>query len=136
MKRLLVISCLCFVGMAAHAVPAVVDYVYDGDTFTGQVILSPDILVDVRVRLRNIDTPEIKGQCEAEKKMAKQARQVLRDLIPRGTIVDLQKIKDDKYLGRIDANVILPDGRDVATILIKQGLGRLYKGGKRQTWCK
>lgn len=136
MKRLLVISCLCFVGMAAHAVPAVVDYVYDGDTFTGQVILSPDILVDVRVRLRNIDTPEIKGRCEAEKKMAKQARQVLRDLIPRGTIVDLQKIKDDKYLGRIDANVILPDGRDVATILIKQGLGRLYKGGKRQTWCK
>ena len=136
MKRLLVIFCLCFVGMAAHAVPAVVDYVYDGDTFTGQVILSPDILVDVRVRLRNIDTPEIKRRCEADKKMAKQARQVLRDLIPRGTIVDLQKTKDDKYLGRIDANVILPDGRDVATILIKQGLGRLYKGGKRQTWCK
>ena len=131
---LIVLSCLWV--NSVHALSAVVDYVYDGDTFSGQVIVTLDIAVDVRVRLINVDTPEIKGQCEAEKKMAQQARQALQDMLPSGTIVELRHVKDDKYLGRIDANVILPDGRDVGAVLIKKGLGRAYKGGKRQAWCK
>ena len=52
-----------------------------------------------------------------------------------GTIIELKNIKDDKYLGRIDANVILPDGRDVGDILIKEQLARPYNGGKRHSWC-
>lgn len=136
MLRLCFVMLSCFWLVSAKALPAVVDYVYDGDTFSGQVIVTPDIAVDVRVRLINVDTPEIKGQCEAEKKMAQQARQALQDLLPSGTIVELRHVKDDKYLGRIDANVILPDGRDVGAVLIERGLGRPYKGGKRQAWCK
>ena len=121
---------------AVSAVPAVVDYVYDGDTFTADVMLPPDVSVDVRVRLINIDTPEIQGRCQYEKDLAQQAKRALQALIPRGTIVELENIKDDKYLGRIDANVILPDGRDAGAVLIKMGLGRRYKGGRRDPWCK
>ena len=68
--------------------------------------------------------------------MAQSARDLLATIIPRGTVVDLQNIKDDKYLGRINANVILPDGRDVGQIMIDSGLARPYSGGKRQPWCK
>lgn len=125
-----------FLSMSAWAVPAVVDYIFDGDTFSAQVMLEGDIAITVRVRLINIDTPEMNGKCAAEITMAQSAKDLLATLIPRGTSVDLRNIKDDKYLGRINANVILPDGRDVGNILIDSGLARPYNGGKRKSWCK
>ena len=99
--------------------PAVVDYVLDGDTFAASVNVAPDIAISVRVRLINVDTPELKGECEFEIDLAKQAKQRLAALLPLGAKIDLQNIKDDKYLGRIDANVILPDGRDLGDVLVQ-----------------
>lgn len=135
MKRLLIAFVgICLSGVAC-AVPAVVDYVIDGDTFAALVKLDDDIGITVRVRIMNIDTPEINGDCDYEIKMANLARDRLSEILPVGDTVDLQNIKDDKYLGRIDANVILSDGRDVGDILKKEGVARKYDGGKRQGWC-
>jgi endonuclease YncB( thermonuclease family) len=136
MRKLIVCFISMLMSVAANAVPARVDYIFDGDTFSAQIMLEPDIEVTVRVRLLNVDTPEIKGQCQAEKIMAKNARDYLSTLLPRGTIVELDNIKDDKYLGRINANVFLPDGREVGLMLIDAGVGRPYGGGKRAPWCE
>ena len=120
---------------SAMAVPAVVNYVLDGDTFAAGVQVADDITITVRVRLINVDTPELSGTCPREVAMAESAKDFVVDLLPAGTKVDLQNIKDDKYLGRIDANVILPDGRDLGDVLIKQKLARSYSGGRRLGWC-
>jgi endonuclease YncB( thermonuclease family) len=120
----------------AYAVPARVDYVIDGDTFSGVVKLDGGIDVSVRVRLRNVDTPEINGQCEYERNMAARAKARLAEIIPAGTTVELTNIKDDKYLGRIDANVADSRGNDVGATLIREKLGRKYNGGRRAPWCK
>ena len=122
-------------GGAVMATPVTVDYIFDGDTFAGRVQLQDDIQITVRVRLMNVDTPEIHGQCAREIDGANRARDRLAALMPVGSTVDLRDIRDDKYLGRIDAHVILPDGRDVGQILIDEGLGRPYAGGKRLGWC-
>ena len=122
--------------VAAHAVPAVVDYVIDGDTFAAAVKLDADISITVRVRIINIDTPEINGDCEYEIDAAHRAKDRLAELLAVGDVIDLQNIKDDKYLGRIDANVILSDGRDVGRVLVDGGFARPYDGGKREAWCK
>ncbi len=119
----------------AMAVSARVGHIIDGDTFSGVVKLDADVEVSVRVRLRNIDTPEINGECEYEKQKAQQARNRLGEIIPVGSMVELTNIKDDKYLGRIDANVADARGRDVGKILVKEGLGRKYNGGRRDKWC-
>lgn len=119
----------------AVAEPATVNYIFDGDTFAATVHMEDDIDIDVRVRLMNVDTPEIHGLCAKEIDMANKARDRLAELLPIGTSVELKSIKDDKYLGRIDAFVILPSGEDVGEILIKEGLGRAYNGGRRQGWC-
>ncbi|MBR3782699.1 MAG: thermonuclease family protein, partial [Alphaproteobacteria bacterium] len=95
-----------------------------------------DISITVRVRLINVDTPELSGECSSEIQLANQAKQTVKNILPSGTIVDLQNIKDDKYLGRIDASVILPDGRDLGDVLVQKGLARKYSGGKRYGWCK
>lgn len=121
---------------SAHAVPAVVDYVLDGDTFAAHVGVADDVKITVRVRLINVDTPELSGECESEIEMARRARGRLEKLLPRGATVELDNIKDDKYLGRIDANVIMSDGRDVGNVLVREKLARVYSGGKRKSWCK
>ena len=120
----------------ADAVPAVVKYIIDGDTFSAGVKLSDDTLVSVRVRLRNVDTPELHGECVDEIVAANVAKARLADLLPVDSVVELENIKDDKYLGRIDANVKDSHGRDVGKILIKEKLGRAYNGGRRAGWCK
>lgn len=127
---------VCFAWGGAFATPAIVDYVIDGDTFGARVLLPDDIQVNVRVRIANIDTPELHGQCDAEIKMANRARDRLVELIPVGVMVDLRDITDDKYLGRIDALVTLPDGRDLSQILLNEKLSRPYDGGRRGSWCE
>lgn len=133
-KRLFIVAFMLLV-RSAYAVPATVDYIFDGDTFAAYVNLEPDVRISVRVRLRNVDTPEMHGQCDYEIRRALLARDRLAELIPVGTTVELANIKDDKYLGRIDANVKTVDGHDVGDILIREGLGRPYSGGRRKSWC-
>ena len=116
--------------------PVTVDYIFDGDTFAGLAHVDDDISIAVRVRLINVDTPEIHGECDAEISAANRARDRLGELIPVGSVVELKNIKDDKYLGRIDANVILSDGHDIGDVLINEKLGRPYSGGRRTGWCK
>ena len=136
MRSLLAVICAWgFVGNA-YAMPATVDYVVDGDTLSAIAHVDAGTDVNVRVRLINIDTPELHGECEGEIKRANMARDRLKNLVPRGTVVNLENIKDDKYIGRIDANVVLPDGRDVGRVLIREKLGRPSSGGKRAGWCE
>ena len=118
------------------AVPAVVRYIVDGDTFSAGVKLEDDTIVSVRVRLRNVDTPELHGECVDEIVAANVAKNRLAELLPPDSVVELENVKDDKYLGRIDANVKDSRGRDVGRILIREGLGRAYDGGRRKSWCK
>jgi len=119
----------------AFATPARVGRVIDGDTFDATVMLDGGINVSARVRIRNVDTPEIHGKCAAERDRALRAKARLGEMLPAGSVVELTNIKDDKYLGRIDANVADARGTDVGRALIRDGFGRPYSGGKRAGWC-
>lgn len=119
-----------------YALPAIVDRVLDGDTFAARVNLADDTEVTVKVRLLDVDTPEINGLCQSEIDKAYKAKNRTAQLLPVGSAVELSDIKDDKYLGRIDARVRISDGRDLSDILVKEKLGRKYDGKKRQSWCK
>jgi len=136
MKKLFSAILFLFNTGVACATPATVDYIFDGDTFAAYVNLEDDIQIPVRVRLMNVDTPEIHGECEYEIERAMRAKERLAQLIPVGSVVELTHIKDDKYLGRIDAYVQTADGRDVGQVLISEKLGRPYSGGRRAGWCK
>ena len=82
--------------------------VYDGDTITIASKLlhfenSP--VYRFPIRLRGIDSPEIKTKCPVEKELAQKAQKALSDFI-FGKIVYLTDIGMDKY-GRVLANVYL-----------------------------
>ena len=111
---------------------ALVLSVTDGDTFRARIPVWDNIDVVTAVRIRGIDTPEIKGKCPAEKAAALEAKARLAVLLNGAIIVS--EIKPDKYSGRVDADVTV-DGKSVAAILIAEGLARPYTGGARQGWC-
>lgn len=111
---------------------ALVISITDGDTFKARIPVWDGIEVVTAVRVRGIDTPEIKGKCPAEKAAALEAKARLAVLL--NGQVQLLHVEPDKYAGRVDADVIV-DGKPVAAILIAEGLARPYTGGARQGWC-
>lgn len=114
------------------SVPADVVRVYDGDTITVDAHPWPGMTIRTGVRLRGIDTPEIKGKCASEKAAAIVARDRMAVLV--GEKVLLENVTPDKYGGRVDATVMTSSG-DAGAILISENLARPYAGGKRQGWC-
>jgi len=109
--------------------------IFDGDTFAAVVHLEGGASVRANIRFIDIDAPELSGECESEIEWAYKSKARLEELLPEGTKVTLSGIKDDKYLGRINAYVRLPDGRDVSQIMLAENMAVAYTGGKRSTWC-
>lgn len=88
----------------------------------------------ILVRLAGIDTPEIKGRCDREKHLAREARDLVRSVLRQATEIRLAEPGRDKYF-RIDARVVA-DGQDLGTLLIERGLAVPYNGEiKTAAWC-
>lgn len=107
---------------------------YDADTLDMQAFPWPGITLDVKIRARLVDAPEIRGKCQAEKDLAIKARDAVRQLLEHAHTIVLSDIdaKSDPY-GRILATVEA-DGIKLHEWLILQGLARPYGDG-RKSWC-
>jgi endonuclease YncB( thermonuclease family) len=114
--------------------PAEVLRVLDGDTFEAKVRIWPGMEVTTRVRLRNIDAPEMGARCDGERVKAVAARDALTKILGEGT-VGVARIGQDKYGGRVDADVSTSRTPDVSAALLDRGLVRRYSGGRRDGWC-
>jgi len=88
----------------------------------------------VRVRIRGIDAPEMRGRCSAERQAAISARDRLRRFIANKPVF-LTNIKGGKYFGRVLANVRVNSGVNMQEALLASGLVRPYRGKKRKSWC-
>jgi endonuclease YncB( thermonuclease family) len=114
--------------------PAEVLRVIDGDTFEARVKIWPGMEITTRVRLRGIDAPEMKSRCDDERVKAEASRDALVHLLNEGS-VGISGIGQDKYGGRVDADVSTARTPDVSAALAERGLARRYAGGKRESWC-
>ncbi|MBO6826694.1 MAG: thermonuclease family protein [Sneathiella sp.] len=117
----------------------VVTSVYDGDTVTMEVLIWKGQKVEASIRLKGIDTPEIRGKCSAEKLLAIKARDFVRELT-LGKLTILEAIpyegKADGKFGRIIGTLYTPNGENINQMLVNKGLAREYDAGKRQSWCE
>lgn len=114
--------------------PAEVMRVLDGDTFEARVRIWPGVEVTTRVRLRGIDAPEMHARCDDERTKAVAARDALTKILGEGA-VGISRIGQDKYGGRVDADVSTARTPDVSAALLERGLARRYSGGRRESWC-
>lgn len=113
--------------------PARVLSVYDGDTVKVEAAMWPGLTWTGSVRIEGVDTPEIRGKCEGEKRQAIAARNFVRERV--GRRITLVNVKKGKYAGRVVARIRLADGADLTALLIRAEHGRRYDGGRRQGWC-
>lgn len=102
-----------------------VQRVYDGDTFFVNI---PKLHIifgeDLGVRVKGVDTPELRGKSVYEKTMAKKAKQFTIDALINAKRVDLQKCSKGKYF-RIVCYVFY-DGKNLSKELISNGLAVEY----------
>lgn len=108
-------------GAAAEPVRAV-----DGDTLA---------VGTERIRIMGLDTPEAgsRARCPREAALARQATERMATLTAAG--VSIERGRLDRY-GRTLAVVRDHEGRDVAAVLIEEGLAVAYHGrGLRRDWC-
>ena len=105
--------------------------VYDGDTITIATRLSykDSPLYRFPIRLKGIDSAEIKSKNVNEKMHAKIARDALSELILHKTVI-IKNIENEKY-GRILADVYL-DEICLNEWMIEKGYAVKYDGGTKQ----
>jgi micrococcal nuclease len=117
-----------------HTTVRKLDRVYDGDTF--YCYLNGHNPIDnkpVGIRVRGIDTPEIKDKNPRNHKKAQQAKDVATEELKKARTIHLYNVNlNDKY-GRVLATVFC-DGRDLAKILLQRRLAKKYDGGKKEEW--
>jgi micrococcal nuclease len=102
---------------------ATITNVVDGDTIDAVVDLGFKIHTTQRLRLAHVNTPE-RNEPRFKEAAAFTAAQCLNKTV---TITTSKPSKFGYYL----ADVLLPDGRYLATALIDAELGMPYEGGKK-----
>ncbi len=115
-------------------VSALVVDVIDGDTVVVRARIWLGQEVETRVRLDGVDTPELRGKCQAARRLAREARAFVQAKVD-GRQVLLRDIQYGKYAGRVVARIQTPDGEDRTAALIAAGLGHAYDGARRAPWC-
>lgn len=108
---------------------------YDGDTCYVTAPTLPEPLQKMSVRILGIDTPEIRAECDEEKKLALKARELANKLFKDATKIEFANLKWDKYGGRVLVDVYL-DGRSYKDEIINSGLAKPYDGGTKESWCE
>lgn len=98
--------------------------VVDGDTFW----YGGD-----KIRIADIDTPEVRGRCPEERAMAARATDRLRSLLAENNFELEQSGRDEDRYGR-KLRIVTRDGRSIGDMLVAEGLAREWTG-RREPWC-
>ena len=105
------------------ASPSIVSII-DGDTFRygGE-----------KIRIADIDTPEIKGRCDYETELAARATQRMDALLHEGPF-ELHPVERDEDRHGRKLRIVTRGGRSLGDQLVSEGLARTWTG-RRQPWC-
>lgn len=100
--------------------------VVDGDTF---------VYAGSRIRIADIDTPEVHGRCPEERALAARATRRLRVLLAQGPF-ELHRLpngRDHDRYGR-QLRIVTRGGRSLGDVMVAEGLARTWTG-RREPWC-
>ena len=119
----------------AYGLTVEVVRIIDGDTLVVNLPCQVSVVCTAMpVRLRGLDTPELRGKCPKERQAGLKAQEVLKLLVLDARSVRLEAVGRDKYY-RLLADVVA-DGVNVGQVLVKKKLARPYTGeGPRGSWC-
>jgi micrococcal nuclease len=110
--------------------------VYDGDTI---YIASDEIKCPMpnktfrfAIRIKHIDTPEIRTKNAEEKALAKKAKHAMEELV-LNKYVTLEEVEHESKWGRILA-VVKVNGVTISDVMLEMGHAKPYEGGHKENW--
>ena len=98
--------------------------VIDGDTFH---------YAGEKIRIADIDTPEVQGRCPYETALAAEATRRLEALLAQGPFELHAVDRDEDRYGR-KLRIVMRGGESVGGVLVAEGLARRWEGARR-SWC-
>jgi len=100
--------------------------IVDGDTFHYR---------GEKIRIADIDTPEVRGACAYETRLAARATARMEALLHQGPF-ELRRAgaRDEDRYGR-KLRIVTRDGASLGDMLVEEGLAREWRG-RRQPWCR
>ena len=107
--------------------------VVDGDTVDVDIDLGFGVvLANERVRIMGIDTPESRTRDLVEKIFGLAAKDKLKSLLGKKSVLKCQKYDAKGKFGRILGDFITNDGRMVTNVLVEEGHAVAYFGGSKE----
>lgn len=83
-----------------------------------------------------VDTPELRGKCQAEKDLARMAKRRTAELLKTpGLSVEFSGERDSTRTKRPLVWLRLPQGGTVGEVLMREGLAKEWLPGKKNNWC-
>lgn len=146
MHKIIITLCAIMFSTLSHADKFTVKYrsCYDGDTcridfdknITQNYLVPAFFALNVRIRIVGIDTPEIRGKCAKEKRLAIKARDYLHYTLKKANsiIIDIDNNNKLDSLGRYLA-VVYVDGVNINNKMLTSGYARVEQKGYHN-WCK
>lgn len=115
-----------------------VEYVrnYDGDTVTVNIHKWPALVGhEIPIRVAGVDTPEIYGDCDKEKSLARITKAFVEIELTNARRISILNPERGKYF-RIVGDIVY-DGKSLTKELLERGYGVPYDGGtKENPWCE
>lgn len=138
---ILLLPCLAFCQEASNFFNVKVLKVIDGDTFKIDIkkCFWKVFCKNMSVRVRGIDTPEIRSKDKKEKQKAQQAKQFTEDFLSKGSVHLIYCTRDKYFRLLCNVKVRPPEikgkdysqDKDLAKALISAKLAKPYSGGKK-----
>ena len=108
---------------------------YDGDTITVNIKgVHPIIGDEIRIRLKGVDTPELNSKSACEKEIAKKAKKLTYDFVSKAKKGPSLENCERGTFFRLLCDVLV-DNKNLATYLIDQEVGVLWKQRHGHVWC-
>ena len=107
--------------------------VVDGDTVDVDIDLGFGVILKKeRVRIMGIDTPESRTRDLTEKKFGLAAKERLKQLLGKKSILKCKEYDSKGKFGRILGDFTTNDGRMVTDVLVEEGHAVAYFGGSKE----
>lgn len=136
--RVLFVALVLVVATSAPAASSALELCRGGDRAARKVTCVVDgdtvWIKGLKMRLLDIDAPEMHGQCEAETRRATEATDRLAALMASGYSVEDSGRKDRTSDHRALVRIRLADGRDAGSALVEEGLAQPWPN-RGNVWC-
>jgi len=134
--KLILLFLICVNLLSYEDVKVELVSVYDGDTFKVNIKNYPKIIGEkINIRIRGIDTAELRAGCRKEKVFALLAKEYSKHRLSNAKIIKLKNFSRGKYF-RIVADVYV-DEVLLSQELLKKGYAVVYDGRKKlKDWCR